>query len=324
MAENDLLKFMRQVSSGLTDEYERIRMRSLEDPGTAGDQGEENWAVLLREWLPATYHVVTKGRILGHDGRASPQVDVLVLSPAYPKYLLSKKLYLAAGVLAAFECKITLEAAHITDAIETAIAIRDLLPARVGTPYKELFSPIAFGLLAHSHSWKGEKSTPIENIENKLVSEDSRLVQHPRQMLDVLCVADLACWSTGRTTFIGPQQVPNWALMAPIYGPQGSATSAYMQHSETLGEPSADNDGATSLTPIGALLTALLGRFAWEDYALRDLSRYFLQANVGGGGQGQQRLWSASIYSDKIRDRVAAGMLSNGVFWDEWAVGFFC
>ena len=54
---HDLAEFMRQVSVEMASEYERIRRRTHEDPGTAGDQGEENWASLLRDWLPRTYEV---------------------------------------------------------------------------------------------------------------------------------------------------------------------------------------------------------------------------------------------------------------------------
>jgi hypothetical protein len=35
----------------MAEEYDRIQKRATEDPGTAGDQGEENWATLLRNWL---------------------------------------------------------------------------------------------------------------------------------------------------------------------------------------------------------------------------------------------------------------------------------
>lgn len=41
---HDLHDFMRQISVEMASEYQRIRRRSVEDPGTAGDQGEENWA----------------------------------------------------------------------------------------------------------------------------------------------------------------------------------------------------------------------------------------------------------------------------------------
>src|SRR6266849_8997747 len=104
---HDLYEFMRQISADMAAEYGRIQMRATEDPGTAGDQGEENWAELLRGWLPRTYEVVTRGRIISQEGVTSPQIDVLVLNDTYPKKLLNKKLYLAAGVAAAFECKTT-------------------------------------------------------------------------------------------------------------------------------------------------------------------------------------------------------------------------
>lgn len=68
----------------MATEYARIQKRASEDPGTAGDQGEENWAELLRGWLPRTYEVVTKGRIISQDGHTSPQVDVLVSKECLP------------------------------------------------------------------------------------------------------------------------------------------------------------------------------------------------------------------------------------------------
>ena len=89
---HDLLDFMAQISQEMSLEYERIQKRATEDPGTAGDQGEENWAELLRDWLPPTYQIVTKGRIIAENGKTSPQVDVIVLKSSYPKKLLNKKL----------------------------------------------------------------------------------------------------------------------------------------------------------------------------------------------------------------------------------------
>ncbi len=49
---HDLVDFMRHVTAEMSYEYARIQRRTGEDPGTAGDQGEENWATLLRDWLP--------------------------------------------------------------------------------------------------------------------------------------------------------------------------------------------------------------------------------------------------------------------------------
>ena len=176
--EHELLTFLRQDLVEIASEYKRIFSRATEDPGTAGDEGEENWAGLLRDWLPDSYKVVTKGRVLGTDGRASPQIDVLVLRPGYPSRLVSKKVYLVHGVAAAFECKTTLKSHHLREAAATALVLRNLSGERAGSPYRELMSPPTYGILAHSHSWKGPTSTPVENVDGVL-RELHKAAGHP-------------------------------------------------------------------------------------------------------------------------------------------------
>jgi len=61
---------------------------------TTGEEGEENWKALLKDWLPPQFQLVTRGRIIFRDGHVSPQMDLLILSPAYPPGLVHKKLYL--------------------------------------------------------------------------------------------------------------------------------------------------------------------------------------------------------------------------------------
>lgn len=311
---NDLVDFMNSITREIAEEYNRIQKRATEDPGTAGDQGEENWATLFRNWLPPTFQIVTKGRILGHNGIASPQIDVIILQPEYPKHLLDKKLYLVGGVLAAFECKVTLTAKHVEDFVKNSIAIKELIPKQKGSPYKELQSQILYGLLAHTHSWKGEKSTPLENIESKLWQSDESFITHPVLTPDLICVADLATWSSSKVVFIGPNQIPDWNQMVHLYGPNGSATSGYVCHSEKI------ENQTQHFTPIGALLTDLLNKLSWVVPSLRTLSLYFTASNIQGAGAGTMRKWDSSIYSEEIRARVEAGQLSNGKLWDEWSV----
>jgi hypothetical protein len=313
---NDLFDFLKAQTAAIAAEYERIRKRAAEDPGTAGDQGEENWATLLREWLPPSFQIVTKGRILGIDGVASPQVDVVILSPAYPTFLLDKKLYLAAGVLAAFECKITLTASHIRDAVQNSVLIKSLGQKEEATPYKELHSPILYGLLAHSHSWKGEDSRPNDNVNNSLNQSDLQFVRHPRETLDLICVADLATWVVMKVTFFGPSFSPWSPEMANTYGPRGSATTSYLR--SAIGGPRQTPD----FTPIGAMLGALTNQLAWGTPMLRNLADYYRMANMLGSGEGAMRFWNSSIYSDAIRGRVEAGQLTSGARWDEWSIAF--
>lgn len=323
--QHDLYKFMQAIKQEIAAEYERIRMRTTEDPGTAGDQGEENWADLFRDWLPPTLHVATKGRILGHEGEASSQVDVLVLHPSYPRKLRNKKLYLAGGVLAAFECKNTLKAEHVSQAVKTAVQIRGLLPQRHGTPYKELHSPIIYGLLAHSYSWKSESSTPIENITEALKQADEAFVKHPREMLDFICVSDLATWSSSRSAWHGPQYWDFWDdLMTELYGAKGSPTSSHPCYSSSTQARTKVGD---SFTPVGTMLSLLLRKLAKEDDSFSRLSTYFSAAKVTGAGRGVERVYPASIYSKEVKEGIINGALritekELSPEEEEWRIGF--
>src|SRR4051812_36575628 len=280
MAQHDIHDFVISSQRSIEAEYARIRRRATEDPGTAGDQGEENWAELFREWLPPYFHIVTKGRILTDTGYTSPQVDLLVLLPSYPKILLSKKLYLSGGVAAAFECKTTLTAAHATSAVQTAAEIHRNLPVRQGTPYREINSPIIFGLLAHSHSWKGDASTPVENIHRVLYRADAESVRHPRECIDFIAVADLASWTVNKITYLSPRCSWFDSEFARMYGPMGSSVTSYLCHAESKGEQKQED----YFSPIGVLLSALYSKLAWTFPDMRHLEEYFRKVNLGGRG----------------------------------------
>jgi hypothetical protein len=265
-----------QASREMADEYERISARSKEDPGTAGDEGEENWAELLRRWLPADLHVVTKGRIISSNGEASRQLDVLVLNSSYPKGLLNKKLYLAAGVLACFECKITLLPRHIRKAVRTGMAIGNLARGDSSVRHR-----ISYGLLAHSHSIKGDK--PAESVIGEaLIKADLDEIQNPGDMLDFLCVANLGTWlalmnymdlnMTGKVTlttgYVGPFPEPFRQILTG-----GDSNSRYVAN------------------PIGRLLTALLTQLGRNDREIAAIARYFDNVGLVGSGQGSARSW---------------------------------
>jgi hypothetical protein len=312
MPRNELFDYMASATKQMAERYELIRRRRAEDPGTAGDRGEENWAELLRDWLPGYFHVVTKGRILNHEGQTSPQTDVLVLSPSYPKQLLNEKLYLAGGVEAAFECKTTLEPHHIDKAVRTASEIRKLLPERKGTPYKEMHSSITYGLLAHSHTWKSPNSTPHENVKNNLLQSEQSYTNHPREMLDLLCIADLTTWSTMKGVR-WPVQDPNnptkivgWLPATMYFGP--------VTESETQ---AGVFGGVEGYTPIGKLLTQLMEHLAWEYQDMRELAKYFTRSNIGGGGIGRPRFWNYDIFSEALQKKMP-GNLDELTPWSEW------
>jgi Domain of unknown function (DUF6602) len=318
---HDLHEFVRSSQNRIEEEYRRITRRASDDPGTAGDQGEENWRELLEQWLPSSFHIVTKGRILAESGYLSPQVDVLILSPAYPQILLSNKHYLSGGVVAAFECKTTLRAGDIKRATQTSVDIRRHTRQNSGSPYRELHSSIIFGVLAHSHSWTRSGSNPVENTHRAINVSDMQFVEHPRESLDVVCVADLATWLVSKATYTGPGMIPWTEEMSRIYGAGGAASTSHVCFSrQTKGEWASNQREFYS--PLGTFLSGLYSKIAWTFPELRSLDHYFRQVNMMGRGAGQMRHWPLSVYSEAIRARVQGGPLNNGMFFDEWSVGF--
>ena len=320
---HDLHDFMLQAQHEMSAEYERISKRAAQDPGTAGDEGEENWAQLLSDWLPSSFSVVTKGRVLADNGMTSRQMDVIVLKGTYPRALINKKTYLAAGVAAAFECKNTLRADHIVKAVRTSADLKGLYPSREGSPYKELCSPVIYGLLAHSHSWKGEHSTPEQNITDRLRESENAHVQHPRLGLDLVCVADLCTWTRSAWTYVHPKiinpQLSDEALQAAILLTlMPGARTMYLR--SPYREIPHENG-----TAIGSAISHLINRLAWENPEMRDMAEYFNRTDVSGiGGQNKldHRLWPSSIYSEQIRPRVEACKFDNHP-WSEWSSAFW-
>lgn len=311
MKSNDLVDFMHTVTRTMGDEYSRIQKRSTEDQGTAGDQGEENWASLFKDWLPADYQVVTKGRLLSEKGVASPQIDVIVLYPFYPKHLLDKKLYLTAGVAAAFECKNTLRAKDIEKSVKNAAEIRNLLNIKPGNYRDEMYSPIVYGLIAHSHSWKSENSTPIENIQEHLVQADLKYVNHPRECLDFICVSDLAVWASYKQ----PMSMHNYFQDGKPYfrWVPGPLTGYGKSDKEMFAEGSEPNK---NFTPIGTFLSKLINKLALNDERLKDFSWYFGQA-VGGGASLKWRQWPIESLSEEARKDL---LTNQHAYQKEWMV----
>jgi hypothetical protein len=304
MLTNDLVNFMASESNRLAEEYERIQKRVGEDPGTAGDQGEENWATLLRYWLPPTYYVTTKGRIMGHDGRTSPQVDVIVLSAAYPTALRNTKTYLAGGVVAAFECKITLRASHIEKALKTATEISDLFYPREGAPHEELHSPIIYGLLGHSHSFGEDSAAAAELLEQKLLRSDESIVEHPRQMLELVCVSDLGTWLACRILMSSSPHEPG------VDSEPGQILTSYFGYTRE------QSPGDVKFSPVGALLTGLYRKIAREDTALERLSEYVVDSGIRGSARAPKgRQWSLDIFSESLRPRIKDSLESSDRRW---------
>lgn len=311
-ARHDLLSFLAQETDRLAAEYERLTPRVPEDPGTAGDQTEENWARLLREWLPPALHVSTKGRIVSNQGKMSGQVDIVILSPSYPPGLRNAKHYMAGGVLAAFEVKRRLTKDHIARAFEQSVTVKTTSGhTREASPRGWLCAPILFGVLAHSHTFSasGGKQAIWDDVSELLQKNTEVLCSEPYFMPDLFCISDLGTWSAFK--HFTPRGEKNAA---------GRYTQALGPHVGYSG-PCSFFPNQERFSPIGSLLTSLYAKLARREPQMLSLWRDFWLIGVGGEAAGT----GSPVDPAKIPPWIASGIAQVGLGdepTDDWGCVF--
>lgn len=297
---HELNYFFTNLDKRISAEYERISRSAAEDPGTAGDQGELNWKEILEKWLPSYFHIVTKGRIINEAGESSPQMDIIILSPEYPKGMLNCKRYLAKGVVAVFECKITLSSRDIIRFFENSKKLQEIVGHEEGTPRKELQSEIFYGLLAHSHAWKKNGSNPRRNITNAIEKAVRNYIEYPIQMPNMICVADLCRWRSFKVVY-----------------PTDVNSDGITSENLTVGVGYAETSlPANEISPIGAMIFQVSDFLSWSYPRIRAIQSYMLKLDVEGWGTGNFVKWIKGCLSEKVLAK-ASELTSEGC-WDEW------
>ena len=240
---------------------------------------------------------------IGHIGilpQLFERVFVLVLSPQYPRGLVEagKKLYLAGGVLAAFECKLKLTQRHLKKAFEASRIIADGITDRWGSPYRELHRPAVYGLLAHSHEWKDDpRAHPVRNIDKALSTMLSTL-DHPRRMLDVLCVSDLGTWTATKSLTCGRHEIDEHGSTTWKGATDPSIHAGYLLRHKSPEFP---------FDTVGAMVVDLWTRLGRERSDLRPIADYFRSVpGLAGDGRGKVWMWRAGdLLSRPVQDELA-------------------
>src|SRR5579871_849152 len=110
--------WFRSVQREIAEDYQRLHIQALDDPQRAGHGTEQTWARVLEDWLPSSYRVLTRRYIIPEVGAKSFETDIVVLHPSYPARLARREEILSGGVAAAFNVRLTLDAAGISDGVE--------------------------------------------------------------------------------------------------------------------------------------------------------------------------------------------------------------
>ena len=296
---HDLFSQMKRLSQNMSHDYQDIqnRLTKTENTAVAGDLAENVWVKMLSEILPERYKVFKNGTIISRDGRTSPEIDILVVKGEHPPHLLEQKMFLEAGVAAAFECKLTLRASDIKKFLEVCKDVKSLSPDRFGTPYKELQTPIICGLLAFSHSWK--KKSPPEKCIVKEFNAYKSIEEpgwHPRDFIDLIVVANLNAWAVEKLIF--------YSLSGenPIVNIGYNGILCYHETAEI------------QTYSILGFIVNLIHMLAREDTSLRDLAEYYRSALSDPPGSGRfpsERLdfsmnWDyASVLSEHVCNAIS-------------------
>jgi hypothetical protein len=312
MAQHEISKRFMVVFHEIISDYDIVKGRANDDPGTTGDHVEGKWAEVLRDWLPATYHVVTKGRILDLDGMSSRQLDAIVLHPAYPRRLRNFTYYIPEGVAAAFECKTTLRRRDVGSFIETCTSVKRMRESSSHSPRDDLHRPIVVGLLAHSVDLGPRtRDGVITRLWRVLEEEIQKRLDQPWLLPDVFCIADTVTLALDTTIYFGDalnEVYPD----TPASLSDGAIETAYIQQrSDFEGGP---EQGAVN---IAALIADVTERLAWNDETLRDLAMFFCDGRISGGGYGPTNLWTPNALSPEVWERLRRdGFVEEP--WSRW------
>ena len=157
----DLREMFAQRQNELAARYERVR--SIQHPTGSGDEGEEAWEEVLRDFLPLRYSLGRGRFIIDSNGSISEQQDIVIYDGQFaPTFLKLESIsYIPVeSVYSVIEVKPALNKAAVNAAGDKATSVRNLtvVPGEFGTIGGETGSHdpkgILAGLVCHTSDWR--------------------------------------------------------------------------------------------------------------------------------------------------------------------------
>lgn len=223
---------------------------------------------------------IKRGTVQEVDGKSrTGEVDLVLFHPAYPQRLREEQEVLVSGVVAAFSVKTTLDKPGLREAMDFAKFVRCGMQPRAGS-IGGLMSPLIVGVLAQSHRQLGVD--PHKSVDELLMraANDS---EHPREELDLVCIADLACWT--RHALVSWAGTPGHSAVASSAAEPGLALDKD-SHYEAWTSQHPGAEGRVG-EPVATLISSLWAKLASRDASLRPIAEGFRLAKFTGIGGGK-------------------------------------
>lgn len=180
------------IEHELINNLKKEAIESTHD-ATLGENCEQHWIKLLKNYLPARYGVA-KAFVVDSNGETSDAIDVVIFDPQYTPALYGHERvqYLPReAVYAVFEAKPAVNKKHLVYAADKAESVQKLhcssapiVSVGKTLPPREPF-PIITGLLALNANWTGgllgnsfEKNLPKEQIDFVITAESGFYDSH--------------------------------------------------------------------------------------------------------------------------------------------------
>lgn len=263
------------IQAEIAEDFSSARLAHGEDIQRAGHEGESTWADLFAKWLPPGYGVGVRKYIIGPDQSAKPfETDIVIFEPAYPQHLRYRTKIHAAGVAAAFSVKLTARADHCREVGLWASGLAALGVPDESTLEGQLLSTFPTGFLAHSHALGAD---PVEKLKVGF-DQISANAAHPRELVDLVCVADVGTLVCNRIAYINYEQT----------GPQTLTHYVSMDDKESYGA-------------VAHLLVSLFSLLGRTNPSLKKLALGLSAETLTGHGVGHQTVWDPrAVFSDRF------------------------
>lgn len=261
------------IQAEIEEDYGDAQATHKEDIQRSGHEGESTWADLLAKWLPPTYGVGLRKYIIGTDDGPKPfETDIVIFEPAYPEHLRYRTKVHAGGIAAAFSVKLTARKKHINEMAKWAANLSRLGHPDQTTVEGQLLPGFPTGFLAHSHDLG---SDPIGTLSDGFDGA-SEAASHPRELLDLVCVADAGTLACRRTPCLP---------ISSLYPAQADfSMSTYVRMN--------DDKGYGAVAHFIVSLYGLLGR---NDPSLRKLATQLGHETETGQGRGKTTQWDPAV-----------------------------